>query len=65
VISSVFIRFVFRIQTFSYGTVLLPSKISSSCRFDYLYIRSFFIVIVTTYFMNQTSTMDTGLIYAV
>jgi len=41
VISSVFIRFVFRIYTFSCGTVLPPSKISSSCRSVYLYLNSF------------------------
>jgi len=67
-ISSVFCRFVFRIYTFSYGTVLPPSETSSNCRSDYLYVNSFFIVIVTTYFMKQTSTIhsvDTELIYAV
>jgi len=48
--------------------VLLPSKISSSCRSDYLYVNSFFIVTVTTYFIEQITTIhsvDTGLIYAV
>jgi len=53
--------------TFSCGTVLPPSNISSSCRSDYLYVNSFFIVIITTYFMKQTSTIhsvDTELIYA-
>ena len=46
--------------------VLAPSKISSSCRSDYLYENSYFIVIVTTYFMKQTSTIqsvDTELVY--
>jgi len=52
---------------FSCGTVLPPSKISSSCRSDHLYVNSFLIVIVTTYFMKQTSaitSVDTELIYA-
>jgi len=43
------------------------SEISSSCRSDYLYVNSFFIVIVVTYLMKQTSTIhsvDTELIYA-
>jgi len=47
--------------TFSYRIVLLPSEISSSCRSDELYVNSF--VILTTYFMEQTSTIhsvDTG-----
>jgi len=46
---------------------LLPSKILSSCRSDYLYVNAFFIVIVTTYFVKQTSTihsLDSELIYA-
>jgi len=50
------------------GTVLPPSKISSSCRSDYLYVNSFFIVVATTYLMKGTSTMnsvDTELIYVV
>jgi len=50
------------------GTMFLPSKILSSCRSDYLYINSFFIVTVTTYFIEHTSTIhsvDTELIYAV
>jgi len=67
-ISGVFIRFAFRVYTFSYGTVLPSSKISSSCRFDYLYVNSFFVVIITTYIMNQTRTIhsvDTGLVYDV
>jgi len=54
--------------TFSCGTVLPPSKISSSCRSDYLHVNSFFVIIVATYFINQTSTIhsvDTELIYAV
>jgi len=54
--------------TFLCRTVLLPSNISSSCRSDYLYVNSFFIVTVTTYFVEQTSTInsvDTELIYAV
>ena len=34
VISSVFCRFIFKIDTASCGTVLPPSKISSSCRSD-------------------------------
>jgi len=54
--------------TFSCGTVLLPLKISSSCQPDYLYVNSFFIVTVTTYFIEQTNTInsvDTELIYAV
>ena len=54
--------------TFSCGTVLLPSKISSSCRPDYLYVNSFFIVTGITYFIEQTSTIhsvDTELIYVV
>ena len=55
--SSDFIRFVFRIYTFSCGTVLAPSKLSSSCRYDYPYVNSFFTVIVTTYFMNQPSAI--------
>jgi len=45
---------------------LLLSKISFSCRSDYLYVNSFFIVIVATY-MKETSTnysVDTELIYA-
>jgi len=29
-----FCRFIFRSYTFSYGTVLTSSKVSSSCRFD-------------------------------
>ena len=37
--------------------VLPLSKISSSCRSDYRYVNSFFLVIVTTYFMKQTSTI--------
>ena len=41
-ISCVFRRFVFWIYTFSCGTVLPNSKISSSCRCDYLYVNSFF-----------------------
>jgi len=43
----------------------MPSEISSSCRFDELSVNSF--VIVTTYFMEQTSTIhsvDIGLTYA-
>ena len=48
-----FCKFIFWIYTFSCGTVLPPLKISSSCR----YVNSFFIVTVTTYFMNQTSTI--------
>ena len=36
-------------------TALLPSEISSSCRSDELYVNSF--VVVTTYFMEQTSTI--------
>jgi len=47
-------------------TVLPLSKISPSCRSDYLYINSFFIVIVAT-LMKETSTIhsvDTELIYA-
>jgi len=54
--------------TFSCGTVLLPSKLSSTCPPDYLYVNSFFIATVTTYFIEQTSTIhsvDTELIYAV
>jgi len=53
--------------TFSCGTVLPPSKISSSCRSDYLYVNSFFTVIVATYLVKETSTIhsvDTELIYA-
>jgi len=52
VISSVFIRFVFRIYTFSCGTVLPPSKISSSCRSDYLFVSSFCytVVVITTFY---------------
>ena len=55
VISSGFCRFGFRMYTFSCGTVLLPSKISSSCRSDYLYANSFFIVTVTTYFITNNA----------
>ena len=65
-ISSVFCRFIFRIYIFSCRTVLPPSEILSSCRSDGLYVNSF--VIVTTYFMEQTGTIqsvDTGFIYAV
>jgi len=54
--------------TFSRGTALPLSKISSSCWSDYLYVNSFSIVIVTTYIMNQTSTIHsvgTELMYAV
>jgi len=53
--------------TFSCGTVLPPSKISSSCRSDYLDVNSFFTVIVATYLVKETSTIhlvDTELIYA-
>jgi len=53
--------------TGSCGTLLPLSTISSSCRSDYLYVSSFFIVIVATYLMKQTSTIhsvDTELIYA-
>jgi len=42
--------------------------ITSACRCDDLYVNSFFIVIVATYFMKQKSTIHsvhTGLIYAV
>jgi len=52
--------------TCSCGTVLPLSKISSSCRSDYLYVNSFFIVTVATYLMKETSTIhsvDTELIY--
>jgi len=48
-------------------TVLPLSKISSSCRSDYLYVNSFFIVIVATYLMKETCTIhsvDTELIYS-
>jgi len=60
-----FCRFILQVYTFSYRTVLLPSEISTSCRSDELYVNSF--VIVTTYFMAQTSTIhsvDTGFTYA-
>jgi len=53
--------------TCSWGSVLPLSKISSSCRSDYLYVNSFLIVIVSTYLMKETSTIhsvDTELIYA-
>jgi len=48
--------------------MLLPSKIVSSCRSVYLYVNSFLIVTVTTYFIEQTSTIhsvDTELVYTV
>jgi len=63
-----FCRFVLRMYTFLCGAVLPPSRISSSCRPDYLYVNYFFIVTVTTYFIEQTNTIhsvDTELIYAV
>jgi len=53
--------------TCSCGTVLPLSKISSSCRSVYLYVNSFFIVIVAAYLMKEPSTIhsvDTELIYA-
>jgi len=53
--------------TCSCETVLPFSKISSSCRSDYLYVNSFFIVIGATFLMKETSTIhsvDTELIYA-
>ena len=60
-----FCRFIFRKYAFSCRSVLLPSEISSSCRSDELYVNSF--VIVTTYFMERTSTIhsvDIGFTYA-
>ena len=57
----------FLLYTFSCGTVLLPSKISSSFRSDYLHVNSFFIITVSTYFIEQPSTIhsvDTELVYA-
>jgi len=48
------------------GSVLQPSKILSSCRYDELYVNSF--VIVTTYFMDEASTIHsehTRFFYAV
>jgi len=58
---------LFLMYTCSCGTVLPLSKISSSCRSDYLYVNSFFIVILATYLMKETSTIhsvDTELFYA-
>jgi len=43
--------------TWSCGTVLSLPKISSSCRSDYMYVKPFFIVIVSTYLMKETSTI--------
>ena len=54
-ISRVFCRFIFRKYTFSCRFALLPSEIFSSCRSDELYVSSY--VVVTTYFMEQTSTI--------
>jgi len=63
--SSVFCRFIFQNYTFSSRSTLMPLEISSSCQSDELYVNSF--VIVTTYFMEQTSTIhsvDIGFTYA-
>jgi len=48
--SSVFCRFIFRIHTFSRGTVLPPSKISSSCRSAQLYV-NFFVVVTSAHIL--------------
>ena len=42
VISSVFCRFIFRKYTFSCGAVLPLSKISSTCRSEYVYVNSLY-----------------------
>ena len=65
-ISSVFCRFSFRMNTFSCGTVLPLLKVSSTSRSDELYVNSY--VTVTACFMDQTSTIhsvDIGFINAV
>jgi len=53
--------------TCSCGTVFPLSKILSSCRSDYMHVNSYFIVIVATYLIKETSaihSVDTELIYA-
>jgi len=54
--------------TFSCGTVLSLSKMSPSCRSDYVYVISFFYSNNNHMFFKQTTTIhsvDTELIYAV